>query len=312
MQKDSAQGRWRGVLAAVLMGTVILLLSLPAAAGEWEGLKQRLSKDGFDRLDIEALFRRADLRFDPEPMAVKITELMKSLHRQSSGKENAISRMVYRQYLRPGRLRSAHDYMERHRDLLGRINRDYCVPREVVVSIALIETNLGVNTGKRKAFHVLSSMAAAGDLELVRPYLAGGVVHEGNEEQARQRCREKAAWAYNELKYLLRYSQDNGVDPLAIPGSIYGAIGLCQFMPSNVYLYGIDGDGDGNIDLFSTPDALSSIGNYLRRNGWKCGISGQERRQIIMTYNKNQTYANTVLAIADRLRSGKRTRDRQR
>ena len=28
-----------------------------------------------------------------------------------------------------------------------------------------------------------------------------------------------------------------------IPGSIYGAIGICQFMPTNVLTYGVDGDG---------------------------------------------------------------------
>ena len=69
------------------------------------------------------------------------------------------------------------------------------------------------------------------------------------------------------MKYLLKYSRATGVDPLTVPGSIYGAIGLCQFMPSNVSLYGIDGDGSGSIDLFTTPDALDSIGELRAQFG---------------------------------------------
>jgi len=108
----------------------------------------------------------------------------------------------------------------------------------------------------------------------------------------------------------LEYSRINNTDPLSIPGSIYGAIGLCQFMPSNVFLYGVDADGKGGIDLFSAPDALNSIANYLHRNGWGCRIEKKNRRRVVMTYNHSQVYANTVLAVADRLQAKKRERGR--
>jgi len=272
-------------------------------AGDWSSLRQRLQDDGFDRTKMEELYRRPELRFDPEPMAVKITTLMQRHARQGPAGEAMNTRAVYRRYLRPAALRSARNYLQENRRWLKRINREYCVPEEVVVSIMLIETDLGNNTGKRMAFGVLSSMALAADLERVRSFLPAGTVHGGNEELARRFCKERSDWAYEELKHLLRYSQANGIDPLSIPGSMYGAIGLCQFMPSNVSRYGIDGDGSGGIDLFSTPDALYSIGNYLRQHGWRCLDSRQERRRVVMTYNHSQRYANTVLAVADRLRA---------
>jgi len=37
-------------------------------------------------------------------------------------------------------------------------------------------------------------------------------------------------------------------------------------------LYGVDADGKEGIDLFSIPDALNSIANYLHQHGWGCGI----------------------------------------
>ena len=297
------RNKWVVFSRTALVLAMSLLFPFSAAAGEWDSLERKLSADGFDGKEMAALFQRADLRFDPEPMTTKITELMVRDNRQDSGQKKSNRTAVYGGYLRPETLRSAHAYLDRHRVLLGRISRKYCVPREVVVAIALVETNLGANTGRRRAFDVLASMALADDLEKVRPFLPPGVVHGGNEEQARRRCREKAAWAYRELKYLLKYSRATGVDPLAVPGSIYGAIGLCQFMPSNVSLYGIDGDGSGSIDLFTTPDALHSIGNYLHRNGWTCRMAGPQRWRVVMTYNHSQVYANTVLAVADRLRA---------
>lgn len=53
-------------------------------------------------------------------------------------------------------------------------------------------------------------------------------------------------------------------------GSWAGAMGNMQFMPSAFRNYGIDGDGDGNIDLWnSVPDALTSAANYLNQIGWQ-------------------------------------------
>ena len=216
------RNRWEAFSRSVLAFFMSLLFSFPVAAGEWDSLERKLGADGFDGKEMADLFQRADLRFDPEPMTTKITELMVRANRQDSGQRKVNRSAVYGRYLRPETMRSAHAYLDRHRALLGRISREYCVPREVVVAVALVETNLGANTGRRRAFDVLASMALSDDLEKVRPFLPPGVLHEGNEDQARQRCREKADWAYRELKYLLKYSRATGVDPLTVPGSILG------------------------------------------------------------------------------------------
>ena len=42
--------------------------------------------------------------------------------------------------------------------------------------------------------------------------------------------RDRSEWGYRELLALLRYAAANGRNPSSIPGSIYGAIGICQFM----------------------------------------------------------------------------------
>ena len=84
-----------------------------------------------------------------------------------------------------------------------------------------------------------------------------------------------------------------------LPGSIYGAVGLCQFMPSNISTYGADGDGDGRVDLFTIPDAVASLSHYLYKHGWRAGLSRQRQHALLMRYNKSTVYANTILALAD-------------
>jgi membrane-bound lytic murein transglycosylase B len=313
MKESSGRSPWcgharDGIIALSLLSA--LLLPFPASAADWSPLMQRLIKDGFEETAVQTLFRRNDVQFDPEPMATKMNELLRRSSPSPLLPKPFVSREVHNRYLRPEMISKARVYLERNRATLEQIRRTYCVPQEVVVSILLVETQLGTNTGKRRAFQVLASMALSSDLDQVRAFIPAGTIRADNEEYARTRCREKSAWAYNELKFLLAYSRINKTDPLSIPGSIYGAIGLCQFMPSNVFLYGVDADGRGGIDLFSIPDALTSIANYLHLHGWRCGIAKKNRRQVVMTYNKSQVYANTVLAVADRLQAKKRWKGR--
>jgi membrane-bound lytic murein transglycosylase B len=53
-------------------------------------------------------------------------------------------------------------------------------------------------------------------------------------------------------------------------GSFAGAIGMPQFMPSSIRQFARDGNGDGKIDLRSSPeDAMQSIAQFLLEHGWK-------------------------------------------
>jgi membrane-bound lytic murein transglycosylase B len=289
-----------GALFFLLLSLLAGLIPLQARA-DWTPLIDRLVRDGNDEKAIERLFSRPEARFDPDPMSYKIASLIRALSRKPSPGASERIRDAYKVFLRPEAIDRAYAYGNENKTTLQKIQTRYCVPEEIIVAILLVETELGRNTGSRKAFNTLASMALARDLDIIRPYLADDLITTANEGYARKRLREKSDWAYQELKSLIRYSEQNRVDPLEIPGSIYGAIGLCQFMPSNVFPYGVDADGDGRIDLFATEDALNSIGKYLRSHGWKCQMSRKSRHRVIMSYNNSRIYADTVLAVADKL-----------
>jgi len=288
---------------------LIALLFFPCLAfADWSPLIDRLVADGFDEPTVRTLFSRAEVRFEPGVVISKIEELLKRADHKSSGLPSYDRRVVYKGFLREKVITRARSYLNENTRLLENISSKYCVPKEIVVSILLVETRLGDFLGGRWAFNSLASMALCSNFETVRPYLRREVVRARNEGLARTICQQKADWAYAELIALLLYADWSGFDPLSIPGSIYGAIGLCQFMPSSVLCYGVDADDDGRIDLFSKPDALRSIANYLREHGWKCSMDRASQLQVILDYNKSFVYANTVLAVAEKLKNKPRTK----
>lgn len=293
--------RW--AVAVLVFSLVAGLEAETPAATTWMPLLERLKADHFDERTLEALYSRPEVRFDPNPMVTKIRALLMSRFSGSPPRKHRPGRQaVYEGYLRADVIEGAQVYLQENRRTLGAIRKSYCVPEEIVVSIILIETHLGREMGKRSAFTVLSSMALARDFSLISHHFPQEFQGTKAAAYASQRCREKSDWAYNELKHLLRYAEASGRDPLSIPGSIYGAIGICQFMPSNLPRYGVDATGKGYVDPFSKEDALSSVANYLKKHGWSCRIGQKEKRRLIFAYNRDYRYVNTVLAVAQRLK----------
>ena len=284
---------WLWLWGAFLWAAFSLLT--PPAAADWSPLIDRLVADGFEDQAVRDLFSRPEVEFDPSAMASKLESLLK----RRAGKPHG----VYKGFLRSPVIAEAFSYLQANQELLENIHRRYCVPQEIVVAILLVETLLGKNVGEKSAFNRLASMALHSDLEAIRSHLPPNLITTKNEDLARSRCREKAHWAYAELKALIHYATRSGIDPVKIPGSPYGAIGLCQFMPSNIVSYGVDADRDGHINLFSTPDALHSIANYLRGHGWKCQLNRRAWPEVIFAYNHSSVYVNTVLAVAEKLRN---------
>ena len=69
-------------------------------------------------------------------------------------------------------------------------------------------------------------------------------------------------------------------------------------------MYGVDGNGDGVVDMFVLEDALFSMANYLKEHGWKGPMKSRRRqRRTIYRYNYSKPYVNTVMAVADYLRA---------
>ena len=214
--------------------------------------------------------------------------------------------LVYRTIMTGERLAEARQFLADNQRILLRLERHYGIPGEIAVGILTVETRLGTYLGDKIAFLTLASMALCDDFTCVAGAFKDQHVTQGRRRWLNRRTGQKAKWAYGECKALLTYARQSGRDPLSIPGSFYGAIGIAQFMPSQALRRGVDGNGDGIVDLFVLDDALFSMGNYLMANGWRGSMrSRRKQRRAIYNYNHSRMYVNTVMAVADYLKEGK-------
>ena len=164
-------------------------------------------------------------------------------------------------------------YFTENKEDFDCVRQEYGVPPEVILGIFRIETNFGRSTGKRPVITTLYTLYVLSP----RP--------------------KKRKFALVELRSFLKLSEKNNWDPFDTSGSWSGAIGIPQFIPSSWFLYAIDGNGDGKINLFENSDAIWSTGNYLKRCGW--GRNRTNQRRAVYSYNHERMYVKAVLAYAE-------------
>lgn len=113
-------------------------------------------------------------------------------------------------------------------------------------------------------------------------------------------CR-RSAFFTDHLYAALRLVENGSLSPKAV-GAAHGEIGQTQFLPANVLNYGVDGDGNGRIDLIgSKADALASTANFLRANGWRAGGGyqpGQANFRALQAWNAAGVYQQAIAIIA--------------
>ena len=281
---------------------------LPVMDATWAALYDRLLQDNVADPTVTAFFSRLP-PYSAAPMGVKITELYRNAFERkppatpAAPQENAKYR-VYKKLLTQDTLNKCTFYLNDHAAAFANMEATYGVPKETVAALIFVETRLGTYLGTENAFWSLASMAAANEPERVKDGIANLPLTPAHDAWLQDKLKDKSNWAYKELKALITHCTVNNLDPLNMPGSVYGAIGICQFMPSNLLPYGADGDGDGTIDLFNPADAIHSVARYLKAHGWKTGITVEGQRNVIKRYNNLTAYANTILTIADSLASG--------
>lgn len=289
--------RAHGRIAPWGIAIVLVLLAGPSAfafaagsPGPFHALEQRLIEDGFDSARIQAIFASPDVSFEKGGVSAYF------MHNEAS--------LNYSQFTQAGPISSARKYMQTHKDALDAAQTAYGVDREVVTAIILVETRLGTYTGNKSVVNTLATLAAMAD-EKPRKAIWDNLPDSDRKlsrKQFEKKADQKSKWAYRELKALLTYTEREGMDPTTIKGSYAGAMGISQFMPSNIVPYGKDGNADGRVDLFVHADAISSVASYLKRYGWKPGISREKAFKVVYNYNHSKYYVNTVLDIADKLK----------
>jgi lytic murein transglycosylase len=170
--------------------------------------------------------------------------------------------------------------IDRHRDLLARIEAEYGVEKEVVAAVWGLESAYGTYRGDLPVLGSLATLAYDG---------------------------RRGAFFEAELIAGLRIVAGGHVDHFV--GSWAGASGHTQFMPSSWEKFAVDFDGDGKRNLWGDDpaDALASTANYLRHWGWTKGQPWGVEVMLPEGFDFDQTTERVVKPVADWQAMGVRT-----
>ena len=293
--------RFNRISTAIITLTIcfaLLGLGLPSPTGAtakengdpFDALQKKLIQDGFNSEKIERLYSRPQVFFEADGVTILFTY--------------SEAKVDYDQFANNWSIDKAKKYMQQHQKDLKRIEKAYGVDSRVITAILLVETGLGKNVGKRSTLNSLSTLASLMYPEIRRTFYKNIPAEKRPPQKKFEKsAKRRSKWAYAELKAFLTYAYQEGFDPAEIPGSFAGAMGYAQFMPSNILAYGKDGNDDGTIDLLTHPDSMASIANFLKRHGWRPGISRKKMEKVIYHYNHSDYYVKTILKIADRLKT---------
>lgn len=162
-------------------------------------------------------------------------------------------------FITDARIKAGRAFLAEHRAALEKVEAQYGVPPEIIVSILGVETSFGGNMGSYPVVDALYTLAFA--------------YPRTNEPDKIPRENRREAFFRDELGQLFAMGKETGLDITTLKGSYAGAMGWGQFMPSSYRDYAVDGNGDGKVDLFnSLDDVFASVANYfVEKGGWERG-----------------------------------------
>lgn len=160
--------------------------------------------------------------------------------------------------------------------LFASIERRYGVPAGPLIAIWGMETAFGSFTGNQNTLSAVATLAYD--------------------------CR-RTEYFTDQLYALLKLI-DRGTLSASSRGAMHGEVGQTQFLPKNVLQYGVDGDGNGRVDLNTKADALASTANFLKGHGWSAGAGyqpGQPNFSAIRGWNAALVYEQAIAIIGKQI-----------
>jgi membrane-bound lytic murein transglycosylase B len=232
-----------------------------------EFIDMMVKKYNFDKKYLQDLFSSVQKQLIPLKIISRKRKKPTKAIKKKYPKYGAWDRYIKTQVTKK-RILAGKKYLKKYRSTFKKVEKKYGIPKEYLVAIIGIESLYGKNVGKFPTFDTLATLSF--------------------EKNRRNKFFTK------QLRELLILTNKYKINIKNILGSYAGAIGLGQFMPSNYEAYGVDFNKDGKISLLHPLDAIASIANYLKQNGWKKGEVVATRVSYKGTrFNKYKTGYNT-------------------
>jgi len=254
------------------LATLSLISTVHAAecGGSFDGFVDDLKKEarslGYAQRDVNAFFAQVT----QDPKVIK------------ADRSQGVFQLPFLEF--SGRLISKHrrDHgaknLKKYKSVFDRIERDYGVSRGVLTAFWAFETDFGAFQGDFNTLNALVTLS-----------------HD---------CRRPELFQPQVFAALELFTRGD-FDPDGTTGAWAGEIGMVQMLPGDIIESGIDGDGDGQINLkTSAPDALLSGAHMLSNLGWQAGQPWLQEVNVPKSFPWVETGINTQKSVREWQRLG--------
>ncbi len=242
------------ITSLVLLITLGLSVQLSANNNPDDDFKKKLIEH-FEKkgVDIKPYFE--DSRFEVMP------RIKRKFTRSAEKKLNTLD--DYKKIIGyEGKKRSIPNFVEKYKSALAKAEKEYGIPKEVIVGILAVESDFGVHKGIHNPFNAYVSMIAAD---------------------------YRADFALAQLEELIEWAQRNDVDILSLKSSYAGAMSYAQFIPYSLNRWFV------GTELYDMENNIYSVANYLKHFHEVTGsVAG-----AVLRYNPSSLYQQAVLALAE-------------
>ncbi len=143
------------------------------------------------------------------------------------------------------RIATGKEKLAEHKELLGKVEAEYDVERELVTAIWGIETKFGSVMGSYYVVEALATLAWRG---------------------------RRTKFGEQQLLAALKILDSGDIARSGLKGSWAGAMGHTQFIPTTYAAHAVDWDKDGKRDIWNNlGDAFATTSNYVRASKWEKG-----------------------------------------
>lgn len=264
---------------SILAAGLAILMATPAVAqsgcgGSWSsflgGLRDEAVRGGLPASTAERFF--GPLRQDPE--------VLRRDRAQGFFQRPFVD--FSQRLISQNRLDRARQMLSQRTSLFQRAQRELGVSPGIMLAFLAFETDFGAVQGDINTANALATLA-----------------HD---------CRRPQIFRPQILAFAQLY-QRGDLDPVTTQGAWAGEIGMVQMLPRDILTLGVDGDGDGHVDLRgSLPDAVLSGAALLRHHGWRANQPWLHEVAIPSTLDLSRTGLRTQLSVGDWTRLGVRAR----
>lgn len=224
------------------------------------GMKQAATRKGHSQGTVDAFF--ASVRHDPATIKAD----------RSQGIFTKTFTEFSRALISQNRMDHGRANMRKYAAVFDVMERKYGVSRGVLTAFWAFETDYGAFQGNFNTLNSLMSLS-----------------HD---------CRRPELFQPQVFAALELFERGD-FNPKTSTGAWAGEIGMVQMLPGDIIEAGVDGDGDGVVNLRTSPaDALLSGANMLRELGWKAGEPWLQEVVVPANLDWSKTGLNHSMSVS--------------